>query len=25
MHGKWFLYAVDNDQRIAAFELPEIN
>ena len=25
MHGKWYLYAVDNDQRIAAFELPEIN
>jgi len=25
MHGKWFLYAVDNDARIVAFELPEIN
>lgn len=25
MHGKWFLYAVDNDARVAAFELPEIN
>jgi 3-phytase len=25
MHGKWFLYAVDNDSRVAAFELPEIN
>ena len=25
MHGKWFLYAVDNDARVVAFELPEIN
>ena len=25
MHGKWFLYAVDNDARVLAFELPEIN
>ena len=25
MHGKWFLYAVDNDARVAAFELPKIN
>ena len=25
MHGKWFLYAVDNDTRVVAFELPEIN
>ena len=25
MHGKWFLYAVDNDSRVVAFELPEIN
>ena len=25
MHGKWFLYAIDNDARVAAFELPEIN
>ena len=25
MHGKWFLYAVDNDASVAAFELPEIN
>lgn len=25
MHGKWFLYAVDSDKRIAAFELPAIN
>ena len=25
MHGKWFLYAVVNDARVAAFELPEIN
>ena len=25
MHGKWYLYAVDNDARVVAFELPEIN
>ena len=25
MHGKWFIYAVDNDARVVAFELPEIN
>ena len=25
MHGKWFLYAVDNDARVVAFELPDIN
>ena len=26
MHGKWFLYAIDNDARVVAFELPdEIN
>ena len=25
MHGKWYLYAVDNDTRVVAFELPEIN
>ena len=25
MHGKWYLYAVDNDVRVVAFELPEIN
>jgi len=25
MHGKWFLCAVDNDSRVFAFELPEIN
>ena len=25
MHGKWFLFAVDNDARVVAFELPEIN
>ena len=25
MHGKWFLYAVDNDARVVAFKLPEIN
>ena len=25
MHGKWFLYAVDNDARVVAFELPKIN
>ena len=25
MHGKCFLYAVDNDARVVAFELPEIN
>ena len=25
MHGKWFLYAVDNDARVVSFELPEIN
>ncbi len=25
MHGKWFLYAVDNDARVVAFELPEMN
>jgi len=25
MHGKWFLYAVDHDARVVAFELPEIN
>ena len=25
MHGKWFLYAVDNDDRDAAFEIQEIN
>ena len=25
MHGKWFLYAVDNDARVVEFELPEIN
>ena len=25
MHGKWFLYAVDNDAKVVAFELPEIN
>ena len=25
MHGKWYLYALDNDARVVAFELPEIN
>ena len=25
MHGKWYLYAVDNDARVVAFELPEID
>ncbi len=25
MHGHWYLYAVDNDRRVAAFQLPEIN
>ena len=25
MHGKWFLYAIDNDARVVAFELLEIN
>ena len=25
MHGKWYLYAVDNDARVVAFELPAIN
>ena len=25
MHGKWYLYAVDNDARVVSFELPEIN
>ena len=25
MHGKWFLYAVDNDARVVAFELPKID
>jgi len=25
MHGKWYLYVVDNDARVVAFELPEIN
>lgn len=25
MYGKWFLCAVDNDSRVFAFELTEIN
>ena len=25
MHGNWYLYAVDNDKRVVAFQLPEIN
>ena len=25
MHGKWYLYAVDNDARVVAFELPQID
>lgn len=25
MHGHWYLYAVDNDRRVAAFKLPEIH
>ena len=24
MHGSWYLYAVDNDRRVAAFKLPEM-
>ena len=25
MHGKWYLYAVDNDMRIVSYELPAIS
>ena len=25
MHGSWYLYAVDNDHRVGAFKLPEMN
>lgn len=23
MHGEWYLYAIDNDKRVAAFKLPQ--